>query len=91
MELLQQVLSVALVLALMGAALWLLGGRGRGAPRRGSAGAPPVETLGSAPLGPRHALHLVRVADRVLVIAVGEAGCTLVDRLNWRPAAGETS
>lgn len=75
----QQIAAVAAVFALLAATLWLL--RRKGAPRR----PPTLEVMESRPLGPGHALHLVRVGDRVLVLAAHASGCTLLDA---RPAAG---
>ncbi|HOK44986.1 MAG TPA: flagellar biosynthetic protein FliO [Bryobacteraceae bacterium] len=82
MELFYQLSAVALVLGLMGAALWALRRRGlisssgivrsRGIPGR-------LEPLARLALTPQHTLHLVRLADRALLIGAHSAGCTLLD------------
>ncbi len=83
MELLRQILSILFVFGLLGAAwVWLrrrnglrpLGGR------RVSARLSSVERLA---LSPHHAVHLVRLGDRCLVVAVHAGGCTLLDSLPW--------
>jgi flagellar biosynthetic protein FliO len=84
MELVRQMLAVGLVFGLLGLAVWLLrrkglvrlGGTGRAgkSPRR-------LEALERLPLSPQHALHLVRVADRLLLIGVHSSGCTLLESL----------
>ncbi|MGE5567837.1 MAG: flagellar biosynthetic protein FliO [Rhodospirillales bacterium] len=82
MELLYQLSAVALVFGLMGAALWALRRRGvisgRGLVRsRGIPGR--LEPLARLALTPQHTLHLVRLADRALLIGAHAAGCTLLD------------
>jgi flagellar biosynthetic protein FliO len=84
MELLRQMLALGLVFGLLGLAVWLLRRKGlvrlegtaraRKAPRR-------LAALERLPLSPQHALHLVRVADRVLLIGVHSSGCTLLQSL----------
>jgi len=99
MELARQILSVCLVFLLMAALLWYLrrhgqAGFGAAAARRGGRLAEPIERV---PLGPQHALQLVRVANRVLVVAVHSSGCTLLETLPWqefveasrKPVSGE--
>ena len=63
MNLGQQYLGVLAVLCLLGAALWWL--------RR-------LETLERLPLGPQHALYLVRIGRTVAVVACSQAGCSLL-------------
>jgi flagellar biogenesis protein FliO len=46
-------------------------------PRRGGNGRR-VEVLERVPLTPQHALHLVRVSDKVLLIGTAPSGCTLL-------------
>ncbi len=85
MEAIQQVLSVTFVLALLGASLWWLRRRGlaqfSSAPRRRSGGIlTQVERL---PLAPGTTLHLVRMADRAVLISVSPGGCRLLESLPW--------
>jgi flagellar biosynthetic protein FliO len=82
MQLTEQIGMVLLVFALLGGLLWFSKRRGlasfalRG--RRGG-GARRLEVLERVPLTPHHALHLVRVADRTVLIATAPSSCTLLD------------
>jgi len=78
---LRQVFSVLLVFSLLGLALWKL--RRRGSPagwlwRKSAGGARALETVERLALTPQHALHLVRVHGRELVVATHPQGCTLL-------------
>jgi|SRR5579871_2496954 len=79
----QQILSVILVLALLGGLLWVLRNRGfaipRGASRR-KAGRH-LESIARLPLTPQHSVHLVRVSDHAVLLALSPSGCTLVERM----------
>ena len=85
----QQITAVFLVLALLGAALWFLRSRGlaqyRGPARRKSARH--LETIARLPLTPQHSVHLIRVSDHTILLAVSPSGCTLVERMEWNAAA----
>jgi flagellar biosynthetic protein FliO len=90
MEAIQQMAAVAVVLLLLGATLWVLRRRGfagvtlgkRSAQRR-------IECLERLPLGPQHTLHLVRVGETELLLALSPSGCSLVERFALRnPEAG---
>jgi flagellar biosynthetic protein FliO len=85
MDILQQIAAVAVVLGLLGAALWWLRRRGFAAvfPAGRSAGRR-LESLERLSLGPQHTLHLVRLHDRALLVASSPAGCALIHDL---PAA----
>lgn len=82
MESIQQALSVLLVLALLGGTLWWLRRRGMaqfvmrapGSGRRKS-----IQVLERTALTPQHSLHLVRVADRTVLIAASPAGCSILE------------
>ncbi|MCC7498467.1 MAG: flagellar biosynthetic protein FliO [Bryobacterales bacterium] len=83
------------VLALMGALLWLLRRRGiaqfaplRRAPRKGRA---PLETVDRVMLTPQHSVHLVRVADRALLVGVSPGGCVCLERLAWAEVSSPDS
>jgi flagellar biosynthetic protein FliO len=82
MDLAEQITMVLAVFALLGALLWFLKRRGLAslslAPRRGG-NARRVEVLERVSLTPQHALHLVRVSDKVLLIGTAPSGCTLLN------------
>ena len=86
MEIVNQVLSVLLVLGLLCATLWWLRKKSlvrfgvRGRRKRDGARLEAVERL---PLTAQHALHLVRVADRAVLVAVHSAGCTMLESRPW--------
>ena len=82
MQLTEQIGMVLLVFALLGGLLWFAKKRGVaafpiGARRTGSARR--MEVLERIPLTPQHALHLVRVAERTVLIATAPSSCTLLD------------
>lgn len=82
MESIQQALSVVLVLGLLGGALWWLRRRGMaqfafrapGGGRRKT-----IQVIERMALTPQHSLHLVRVADRTVLIAASPAGCSILE------------
>jgi flagellar biogenesis protein FliO len=88
---LRQVFSVLLVLSLLGLALWKL--RRRSSPagwwwwRKSAEGARALETVERLALTPQHALHLVRVHGRELVVATHPQGCTLLGENSGRAGA----
>ena len=77
--------AVLLVLGLLAATLWALrraGGVGwRAAGRARCRGR--LEVVERVPLGPQHALHLVRLGGRGLLVASHPAGCTLIESAPW--------
>ena len=82
MQLTEQIAMVLAVFALLGGLLWFAKRRGMasfpiGSRRSGSARR--LEVLERLSLGPQHALHLVRVADRTVLIATAPSSCTLLD------------
>jgi flagellar biogenesis protein FliO len=82
MQLTEQIGMVLLVFALLGGLLWFSKSRGLAAftvgGRRGGSGRR-LEVLERVPLTPHHALHLVRVSDRTVLIATAPSSCTLLD------------
>lgn len=84
MDVARQLAAVALVLALLGAALWALR-RGasplwirahQSAPNQG----PSLQVMGRVTLTPQHSLHVVRAGDREWVVATHPQGCTVIGR-----------
>ena len=82
MEILSQTLSVLAVLGMLGGALWWLRRKGLAqfAPMgsRRKAGRQ-LEVIERLPLTPQHSLHLVRIADKSVVVAVSPSGCSVLD------------
>jgi flagellar biosynthetic protein FliO len=78
METVSQLGAVALVLALLGSALWWLRRRGLALPAVSRRPGRRMECLERLPLGPQHTLHLVEVGDTTLLIASAPGGCSLV-------------
>jgi len=86
MDVIQQATAVALVLLLLGGTLWCL--RRRGIASFGISGRSRrrrMDCLERLPLGPHHALHLVRCDGAELVIASSPGGCSLLFRSPARP------
>lgn len=82
METMQQMMAVALVLAMLGGALWLLRRRGVASFQLpGRRGGRNLESLDRLGLGPQHVLHLVRFQDRALLLAVSPSGCVLLEQM----------
>jgi flagellar biogenesis protein FliO len=83
----EQIGMVLLVFGLLGGLLWFAKRRGmaslslasfpKGFGRGGSARR--LEVLERVPLTPQHALHLVRVSDRTVLIATAPSSCTVLD------------
>jgi flagellar biogenesis protein FliO len=93
MEAMRQVWAVSAVLALLAASLWWLRRKGlaRFAPRRRSKQT--LQAVERLTLGPQHALHLVRLAGRGLLVGTSPAGCGVLESFEWssldsRPPAG---
>jgi flagellar biogenesis protein FliO len=74
MDFLQPLAAVGFVMALLGAALMVLKKRGAASFRlSGLYGAAPrrMEAVERLSLGPHHALHLIRLGERSIVVATG--------------------
>ena len=88
METVQQICAVLVVLGLLAGSLYWLRSRGMaqftgaGIGRGGKRRMQPLERLA---LTPQHSLHLVNVGGRVLLIAAGPGGCSLLEG-NWEDA-----
>lgn len=89
MEAIQQTGAVAAVLALLVLTLWWLRRRGPIGISRGSKAATRrMRNLERLPLGPQHALHLIRLDGSVLLISTSPAGCALIHRSGWQEIDG---
>jgi hypothetical protein len=89
MEYLQQTLAVLAVFGILGGALWWLQRRGFARFAIPSAKKSPgvlsqVERLS---LSTTHSLHLVRMADRAILIAAWPGGCQAVESSPWNQVA----
>jgi flagellar biosynthetic protein FliO len=82
MELIQQFSIVLAVLGLLCGALWVLRKKGwarAGLRRKREDGQPRLEILDRLSLTPHHSLHLVRMADRTLLIGLSPSACNLLE------------
>ena len=82
MESMEQLSAVMVVLGLLCASLWLMKKKGwaRTSFRRPARpGQPRLEVLDRLSLTPQHSLHLVRVADRTLLVGLSPQGCNLLE------------
>jgi flagellar biogenesis protein FliO len=90
-EELQQATIVIGVLAALGIALYVLRSKGvvQFATKASSANARRLQSIERLPLTAQHSLHLVRVAGRVILIAVAPGGCSLLDGGGWESKQDE--
>jgi flagellar biogenesis protein FliO len=88
MDDLQPILAVILVLSLLGGLLFFLRRRGiasfQGFPAgaglgRQASNARQLKVVERVPLGAQHALHLVRVGDRLMLVATAPGSCQVLD------------
>lgn len=82
MEMFQQLLMIAIVLGVLCGGVWLLKRKGYASPRlrrQNGAGHPRLEVLDRLALTPQHSLHLVRLADRTMLIGLSPNGCNLLE------------
>jgi len=80
MDILRQSLAIALVFALLWLALWLLRKK-NGVPARLLAGRlkrGALESRARLVLGPQHSLHIIRIGEKELIMAVHPHGITLL-------------
>lgn len=75
MELLQQMSAIALVLALLGGAVWLL--KQKQVTLTRGHGPKQLEVVERIALGPQHALALVRVNGNVVLVGTGPGVCEI--------------
>ena len=84
MELFNDLAAGGAVIGLLVAALWWLKRRGWAAsPRAGRRSGRRLEVVERAPLGTQHALHLVRVGERGLLLTSSPTGCAVVGNFAW--------
>lgn len=76
MDLIQPLAAIVFVGAMLGGVLLLL--KKRTVRLRPSTGRR-LEVIERLPLGPQHALHLVRAGDRVVLIATAPSACHVLD------------
>ncbi len=82
MDIVRQSLAITFVFALLWGALWFLRKRGNiriGFPRT-RAPHRVLESRGQLALGPQHSIHVIRIGERDMVVAVHPAGVTLLSR-----------
>lgn len=82
MESIQQALAVVLVLGLLGGTLWWLRRKGMaqfGFKTPGGGKRKSIQVIERTALTPQHSLHLVKVADRTVLIAASPAGCSILE------------
>jgi flagellar biosynthetic protein FliO len=82
MEVFQQLWVVVIVLGILSAALWFLKRKGWAQSSlrpTGEDGRPRLEVVDRLPLTPQHSLHLIRLADRTLLIGLSPNGCNLLE------------
>ncbi len=83
-DLVQPLGAVVLVLGLLGATLYFLRRNGVASFSGGGGFRPQskerhMKVLERMALGPQHALHLVRVGDRTILISTAPGSCQLID------------
>ena len=90
MEIISQTIAVFAVLALLAAALWWLRRKGYAAFAGAGArlkSARRMELVERLQLTPQHSLHLVRLGEASILVAIFPSGCTVIERLSSVPAA----
>jgi len=87
MDIVRQSLAITFVFALLWLALWLLRRKGavRLNGRRSRAGAGILESRGRLALTAQHSIHLVRVGQRELVLALHPSGVTVLAEMPAKP------
>jgi flagellar biogenesis protein FliO len=78
MDIARQSLAIVFVFTLLWTALWLLRKRGWTGVRRSNLLSSRLESRGKLVLSARHSIHLVRVGDRNLILALHPEGVTFL-------------
>ena len=82
MEMFQQLVTVMVILGVLCGGLWVLKRKGWAQTtlrRSRTDGYPRLEVIDRLSLTPHHSLHLVRFADRTLLVGVSPNGCNLLE------------
>jgi flagellar biosynthetic protein FliO len=81
MEILQQLLAVALVLGALCALVWTMKRKGwaRGRVSSSRDAQTQLEVIGRLALTPQHSVHLIRLADRILLVGLSPQGCNVLE------------
>ena len=89
-----QTTAVLFVLLLLAAALWVLRRQGLASMNfaigKSLARERIMQVLERVPLTAHHSLHLVRVADRVILIGVSPSGCSPIESFPASAVGGES-
>ena len=78
MDIARQFLAIALVLGLLSMALWFLRKKGWSALKPSKLGQNVLESRGKLALSARHSIHLIRIGDRSLILALHPDGVTFL-------------
>jgi flagellar biosynthetic protein FliO len=81
MEMLQQLLAVALVLGALCTLVWALKRKGwaAGGLSKTRETQTQLEVIGRLALTQQHSVHLIRLADRVLLVGLSPSGCNVLE------------
>lgn len=85
MELLSQSAAILAVLALLAVTVWLLQRRGLASFPVRAGTARRMQVIERLPLTAQHALHLVRIEGKLLIVASAPGGCTLLGPMAETP------
>jgi flagellar biogenesis protein FliO len=88
LEILPQLLAVLGVFGLLGVALWWLRRRGMVSITRKSSANKLLSRVDALQLSPTHALSLVRMGDRAILIGTSPSGFHLVESSPWKAIEG---
>jgi flagellar biogenesis protein FliO len=91
MDVIQPFAAIVFVMALLGGALLLLKKRGAATfrvPGLSGSTVRRLEVLERVSLGPQHALHLVRVDGKTMVVTTAPGGCQILDQSEARSGEG---
>ena len=80
-DILQPICAVGLVLGLLGGVLYFLRRRGIASPSFGmqERSTKQLKVMERVPLGAQHALHLVRIGERLILVATAPGSCQILD------------
>ena len=89
MDIVRQSLAITIVFALLAGALWLLRKKGaiRAGSRKASAERGVLQSRGKLALSQQHSIHLVRIGQVDLVLALHPSGVTLLAELPATPGS----